>query len=180
MNKKNINNLIVSEHKLHPKAELVDYYKLFFQGTFGPEHIIRETGSALDFLKNELAQNETYGPELYQNISFLNNFFRVNLKIVKDGSIALSDYFEGFLRSRELTKQISWNEWLNEWKKIKEIIYAKKIIPDFSLQEKFLQIKIEQQEPVSHSNSYKIKYHPHYRLFSEKEFLKLNLKSPKK
>ena len=49
-----IQNAIMEEMNLHPEARLVDIYKFFFQGTFGPWHIISDNQSALNYLQNEL------------------------------------------------------------------------------------------------------------------------------
>jgi len=42
-----IQNAIQEEMQLHPEARLIDIYKLFFQGTFGPGHLIHDKQSAL-------------------------------------------------------------------------------------------------------------------------------------
>ena len=63
-----IRKLIKSEFELHPKAQLKDYYKLFFQGTFGPGHIISSRSSARKFLQNELEETSIFEERDYQNI----------------------------------------------------------------------------------------------------------------
>jgi len=62
-----INGLIKSEFELHPKAQLIDYYKLFFQGTFGPGHIISNKESAIKFLKNELDESPVFEEKVCNN-----------------------------------------------------------------------------------------------------------------
>ena len=41
------------ELDLHPAAQLVDLYKLFYQGTFGPKHIMEDQAVALRFLAED-------------------------------------------------------------------------------------------------------------------------------
>ena len=172
-----IKKLISEEFQLHPKAELIDYYKLFFQGTFGPEHIIQNLNSAYNFLKIEIENNTIFEKEFYQNISYLNSFYRVNLSTVKKGIISLDELFHAFLNSRRLENTISEKEWLEEWNSILKIILEMNIpIKNLKNQIECLQKKINDNELCfHHSKIYKEKYHPHYRIISHKEFDKFKI-----
>ena len=46
------------ELDLHPEARFDDIYKLFYQGTFGPKHIMEDQEVALRFLAEEIDCDE--------------------------------------------------------------------------------------------------------------------------
>jgi len=174
MKEKIIKKLISDEFHFHPEAELIDYYKLFFQGTFGPEHIIPNPESAYNYLKIEIENNTIFEKEFYQNISYLNYFYRVNLWIIKDGIVSIDEFFNAFLNSRKLENIISEKEWFEEWNFIQQkIIELNSPLKNLKDQIETLQKKIKDNNfCFHHSKIYKKKYHPHYRIISQKEFFK--------
>ncbi|MBT4575288.1 MAG: hypothetical protein HOB92_02350, partial [Candidatus Cloacimonetes bacterium] len=98
MQNEEIIKLINSEFTLHPRAQLIDYYKLFFQGTFGPGHIISDKNSVIEFLKNELDKSTIFEEKDYQKISYINDFYRVNLNVINEGMISFDDFVDAFLK----------------------------------------------------------------------------------
>ena len=169
-----IEELINSEFKLHPKAQLIDYYKLFFQGTFGPGHIISSKSSARKFLQNELRESSIFEEIDYQNISYINKFYRVNLNVINKGKISFDDFLDAFLQSTELKNEISFEEWIEEWKNIEKQIFMMKIpIENIKQQSSELLEIIKNEQLVSHSNIYRANYSPHYRLMNTKQFQRI-------
>ena len=174
MQNKNIVKLIKSEFKLHPKAQLIDYYKLFFQGTFGPEHIISNKNSAIEFLKNELEESPIFEEIDYQNISYINEFYRVNINIINKGMITFDDFMDAFLKSAKIEKEISYKEWLEEWGNIENQILLMKIpIENIEQQSSELWNIIKNEQIISHSNIYRSTYFPHYRLINAEQFKRI-------
>ncbi len=166
-----IKKLINSEFELHPKAQLIDYYKLFFQGTFGPEHIISNKTSARKFLKNELEESSIFEVTDYQNISYINNIYRVNLNIINRGIITFDDFLNAFLMSANIENEISYKKWLIHWENIEHQIFIMKLpIDNIEKQSAELQKIIRKKQLVSHSNIYRTSYSPHYRLISSEQF----------
>ena len=169
-----ITELIISEFKLHPKAQLVDYYKLFFQGTFGPEHIILNKSSAREFLQNELEESSIFEKKDYQNISFINEFYRLNLNVINKGIISFDDFLDAFIKSVELINEMSYEEWIEEWNNIEKQIFMMKIpIENIKQQSSELQEIIKNEQLVSHSNIYRANYSPHYRLINAEQFKRI-------
>ncbi|RLC55250.1 MAG: hypothetical protein DRH89_08040 [Candidatus Cloacimonadota bacterium] len=166
-----IAELIKSEFELHPKVQLIDYYKLFFQGTFGPEHIISNKSSARKFLQNELEEYSIFEEIEYQNISYINKFYRVNINVINKGMITFDDFMDAFLKSAKIEKKISYEEWLIDWKNIEQQILLMKIpIENIEKQSAELWKIIEDKQLVSHSNIYRKTYSPHYRLINAEQF----------
>lgn len=169
-----IRKLIKSEFELHPKAQLKDYYKLFFQGTFGPGHIISSRSSARKFLQNELEETSIFEERDYQNISYINEFYRVNLNVINKGIISFDGFLNAFLKSAELINKISYEEWIKEWNNIEKQIFMMKIPIDNIKQRssELLEI-IKNEQLVSHSNIYRETYSPHYRLINAVQFQRI-------
>jgi hypothetical protein len=172
-----IKKIILSEYELHPQATLIDYYKLFFQGSFGPGHFIESEEKARNFLQKELASATSFENHLYQDVSFLGKFYRINLAIIKYQLVSFEDFFEGFIKSSQAAPNLSYDEWLNHWQQIESILKKSSVkITDFDEASHHLSELFEQKNYlVSHSIIYRKKYNPHYRLFSERQFNKLNI-----
>jgi len=170
-----IRKLIKSEFELHPKAQLKDYYKLFFQGTFGPGHIISNKSSAREFLENEIKDSSIFEESDYQNISHFNEFYRVNLNVINKGIISFDNYLDAFLKSVEFKNEISQNEWLEHWGKIEKQIFMMKIpIENIEQQAAELWKIIESKQLVRHSDIYRTAYSPHYRLINAEQLHRIN------
>jgi len=167
--------LLNKEFDLHPKAQLIDYYKLFFQGTFGPAHIIQDKVEAKTSLKNELVAAEEFDVIDKQNVSYLNNFFRVNINLINTNAVTFDTFFDAFLESTTVKIIISYEDWVDHWKRIKQEILNMNIpINNFNEQSAELDKKINKRLIVSHSNVYRSAYNPHYRLISEEQLRILN------
>lgn len=171
-----ITRLIKSEFEFHPKTQLIDYYKLFFQGTFGPEHIISNKSVARKFLKNELEESSVFEEIDYQNISYINEFYRVNLDVINKGIISFDNFLDAFFKSIKLKNKINHSEWMENWKNIEQQIITMKIpINNIEKQSAELWETIKNKQLVSHSNVYRATYSPHYRLISSEQFWRLGL-----
>jgi len=170
-----IKNLILAEFKRHPEATLIDYYKMFFQGTFGPAHLLSNREKAFAYLKNEVENNTEFEELLWQDVSFFNIFFRVNLKIVKENIISVEEFFHLFSDSTKLKKKISAEEWKREWGKISNLILKlklplKNVRQDLELLANAFRDK---KYLFHHSKIYNRIYHPHYRIIGEEQFKKI-------
>ena len=177
MQNKKILNLALSEYKLHPQAALIDYYKLFFQGVFGPGHFIKSKEKARNFLQKELASATSFENHLFQDVSFHDRFYRINLAVIKYQLVSFEDFFESFIKSCQAASMLSYDEWLYHWQQIESIIKKSSVkITDFDEASHYLRKLFKQENYlVSHSTIYQKKYNPHYRIFSERQFNKLNI-----
>ncbi|MCF7793582.1 MAG: hypothetical protein K9N09_09435 [Candidatus Cloacimonetes bacterium] len=165
------------ESDLHPKATLIDFYKLFFQAVFGPGHFIKNEEAAKIFLQQELASAKSFEDYLYQKITCKKTFYRVNLKVVKQKLVCQKDFLQGFLRSSRFKSEISYQDWASEWKQIESFLKKSSLkITDFEEASRQLERNFKNRKYViSHSQIYRESYFPHYRLFTEKEFIKFGL-----
>lgn len=175
MQNEKVNKLIKNEFDLYPKAQLVDYYKLFFQGTFGPQHIIFNKTSAEKALRNEIEKSSIFAENNFQDISYINNFYRVNINVINKGIITFDSFPDAFVKSADVKNKLSYEAWVKEWEYIEKQILALKItMKNFEQQSNELEQIIKNRKLVSHSDIYRNTYHPHYRLINAEQFRRMN------
>lgn len=156
-----IRQIILYHLKKYKEISVVDLYKLLFQASFGPAHAIKDYNSALSYLEEELnlSLTETIS---YEDIGngyvrlYLNNF-TVNdakwiLKLMIDSVDEIRN-IKFFMDAYEITCEILKLEKNNEYlQSFKEFVLK--------------MIKLE-LPAVHHSEVYKEKYNPHYRVIKK-------------
>ena len=161
------------ELDLHPAAQLVDLYKVFYQGTFGPSHIMEDQAVALRLLAEEIDCDE-FDQVLWQDVSYMENFFRINLVIVKNRQILIDDLFRALVASSRIGATLSHDEWKEEWYRIDNVL-RDSLPEEIFTPESSVIVKeaVEGGKLVHHSALYKRSYHPHYRVISREWFERL-------
>ena len=106
-----------------PETQLRDLYKSFFQDRFGLEHLMSDSAKADEYLRYELAhlENENLYPD-YEPTGYKENFYRVNLHLIRSGKIPYDVYFQAFMESAKAFSPISIEKWEKEWNAIESII----------------------------------------------------------
>ena len=176
--KARIEKCVRSELKLHKDAHLLDLYKYFFQDVFGPGHLVSGREGPENYLESELSEAKSFEPFDYQELMYKNQFVRVNLRMIADGTIAKKDLLDAFMQSAKEFKLPEVSEWRKEWTEIAAII--KTGYPDLpGFREESLQIDsllASGDYAVHHSEDYIREYDPHYRIIHRKYFNELILK----
>lgn len=168
---------IQNEYSLHPEAQLRDYFKYFAQSAFGPGHLIKDLKSTRDNLLSELESSDSFDKVMLQKCDYYYPYYRVNLQLIRDKIIDFDDYFNAFIESSACIIPISEYVFKEEWTYISNVLKYEDIIK-CGLEEDSLLIESLLQHNrflCSHSNNYREKYKPHYRLI-HKLFLPENLK----
>lgn len=173
---------------MYPKSTLQDLYKNFFQDYFGPGHIVSDTLSAGTYLNKELFSFAQGTGPYYEPTGYNENFYRVNLSVIKKGFISRDAYFDAFIRSVNNIQTISFEEWKNEWKQIDSIIHTMNLpLANYTKErEKIFSLLEEGKYVMHHSELFSKAYDPHYRIIERDIFLKEILpllpqkRSPKK
>ncbi|PSK81308.1 hypothetical protein [Prolixibacter denitrificans] len=164
------------ELRWHPEARLADLYKNFFQDRYGPGHLVEDVDRAYDYLEREVREAKQFDVPDLLPLGYRQQFFRVNLKLLKEDVIPIEVFFPLFLESAQSVNPPEITEWRAEWNDILEII--REITPalnNFAEDEKALEDQLQKENYVGHhSQVYEKLYHPHYRLldFSRANFLK--------
>ena len=156
----------------YPKSTLQDLYKSFFQDRFGPGHLVNDTSTAGKYLRYELNNSESFHERYYEPTGYENNYYRVNLSVLKDNKISYHKYFDAFLRSVEKIDLDAISEWKEEWSEIESVIISMNLdLENFEEDLKMIHSVLEQGKyAVHHSEIYNSEYQPHYRIIEKKIF----------
>lgn len=155
-----------------PKSTLQDLYKSFFQDRFGPGHIVSDTSAAGNYLRYELKNSENFHEKYYEPTGYENNYYRVNLSVLKENKISYQKFFDAFLRSVEAVSLDDISEWKSEWFEIESVIISMNLdLENFDADLEMIHSILEQGKyAVHHSEIYNSEYHPHYRIIEKKIF----------
>ncbi len=156
----------------YPKSTLQDLYKSFFQDRFGPGHLVNDTSTAGNYLRYELNNSESFHERYYEPTGYENNYYRVNISVLKDNKISYHKYFDAFLRSVEKIDLDAISEWKEEWSEIESVIISMNLdLENFEEDLEMIHSVLEQGKyAVHHSEIYNFEYQPHYRIIEKKIF----------
>lgn len=162
------------QRETYPSSQLRDVYKNFMQDFFGPGHILNDTAAAAGYLRRELAETARFeGPD-YEPTGFRGNFYRVNLRLISEGTIPYSIFFNTFVNSVQSVATPDSAYWMQIWDAIDtEIAHCgwkfENEADDRSEMEK--QFK-EGDFVVHHSEAYNKAVNFHYRIIGREAFEK--------
>lgn len=164
--KKEIKQFINAELKYYPEARLADLYKNYFQDAYGPGHLIPDTTKAGVYLDWEMKQPDWTDTLLVQPLGIHHDYYRINLILVKNGTIPRDTLLLGLMESALLARKPAIDEWKKEWAEVLQIIKKMKPgLPDMASDEKRINEILEKGDVVMHhSQHYEEAYHPHYRI----------------
>lgn len=169
--------------KKYPESSLIDIYKYFFQSRFGPEHLISDSLIALKILQDEIKNDEIKNHKLKPDSLLIEllypekKYVRIDLSLIKERIIPLNLFFTAFLQSAEKHDTVDFENWKNDWNTIAGSLEEANLKVKNFREDK---IKIENALRInrlifSHSQDYKKKYNPHYRVINYKIFEKFLL-----
>lgn len=166
-----IKKAILAELKYYPEAHLRDIYKNFFQDAYGPGHLIPDTTHAGRYLDTELKEpiEDTLK---YQAIGPNNDYYRINLQLVKDGILPRNVLLEAMVESAKLARNPDIETWKKEWETTLSVINKMDLnLPDFNSDKKSINETLSKGNVVMHhSEHYKNTYKRHYRIVHKSVF----------
>ena len=152
--------------KEFPESDLCDVYKFCFQDVFGPAHLNIDSAAAVKNIEGELAKAKTLGGPDYQYVGCEGNYVRVNLRLVKNGTVAASKLGGCLARSTQPPVQMTVEEWRYRWDELEE--EASKLTPrpgHFSLDSQSLNDLLEKGGYAAHhSYTFNSTYNFRYRI----------------
>jgi hypothetical protein len=157
----------------YPQSRVKDLYKSFFQDQFGPGHLVADTAGAGAYLRRELSDCECADSGVaWEPTGWEENFVRVNLSVIKNGSAPYNVFLDAFFRSAQNINAPSLEEWRKEWKEIEAIIRKKApSLPDYESDLAEIEQNLDQGIYMGHhSRVYEETYSPHYRLIRKDIF----------
>ncbi|MDD4429856.1 MAG: hypothetical protein PHF61_00385 [Bacteroidales bacterium] len=166
INRELVHRFIDLELRNYPQASLIDLYKNYFQDAFGPGHLLADMDMAKNYLIKELAQTDYHDTILCQALGIHRDFYRINLCLVKNGTIALDTLLNGMKESSVLARNPELSDWIIEWNQIVSLIQSYKPgIPNLQEDIQTINRNLDKGIIVSHhSQLFTEMYHPHYRI----------------
>jgi len=163
---------VEDEFKHYPEAQLTDLYKNLFQDAFGIGHLIPDTTRAGAYLDWELQQLDWTDTLNYQALGIENDFYRVNLRLIKNGAIPRDTLLVAMVKSADLSRNPDIERWKKEWVEVLQIIKEMKPnLPNLESDEKIIAETLSKGDVVMHhSKHYEETYHPHYRIIHKSIF----------
>ena len=110
-----IRNALEYQRERYPASQYRDVYKNFMQDYFGPGHILNDTVAAGNYLRYELDNSEKFDGPDFEPTGFEGNFYRVNLRLIKDGVITYTTFFEAFVKSVQDIVPPDGATWMKIW-----------------------------------------------------------------
>lgn len=167
-----IRSALEYQREHYPASQYRDVYKNFMQDYFGPGHILNDTLAAGKYLHHVLENSENFeGPD-FEPTGFEGNFYRVNLRLIKEGTIPYEIFFEAFVKSVRGIRPPEGEKWMQIWNEIDNEISA--IGWTFENEEKDREDLSEQFREnnyiVHHSDAFNEANHFHYRIISKEVF----------
>ena len=158
--------------KHYPALQYRDVYKNFLQDYFGPGHILNDTVAAGNYLRYELDNSEKFGGPDFEPTGFEGNFYRVNLRLIKDGTIPYDKFFEAFVESVQGIVPPDGETWMKLWSEIDNEIQSMGLTFENEEQDRTaLAQQFKQGNYIAHhSTAFNEANNFHYRIISKDIF----------
>lgn len=170
-----IEQAVRTELQRYPQATLLDLYKFFFQGAFGPGHMIPEAEAARQYLEEELRASASFDTVRSQPVGYERKFYRVNLRLVHEGFINQQKLLDAFVASANEAATPSLEDWRKEWAEILKVIKGMSLtLANFEEDKNAIAQHLAEGKVIGHhSETFERLYHPHYRVVDQKRFQEL-------
>lgn len=177
---KELSKAVKTEIERYPGQRLIDIYKTFFQGYFGPAHLISDSNQVIEYLKEELKDsNESNCPD-FCALPPNGKYVRANLRLIKQGKVPIELFAKAFMKSARQIEPNDIVKWKATWGEIiAEIEKQNPNLPKFQEDKEYINSVLAKNEyVVHHSEEFITKYHPHYRVITNQQMnvLAKNLK----
>ncbi len=169
-----IRSAIIYQLNEWPESEYRDVYKNFMQDRFGPGHILKDKNAAEAYLRSELDETNLFDGPDYEPTGIRGNFYRVNLRVIKEGKISFESFFDAFVRSTRGVAPVPEDLWRREWSEIAdEINYMELKFTNEAEDKREIEEKLRRGDfVVHHSRRFNESSNFHYRIISRPVFEK--------
>ena len=169
-----IQSYVGRQLELYPKSRLLDIYKSCFQDFMGAEHLVTDRQSVKVYLEHELELTslDELLPWYFEPCGTDSCFFRVSLRVVKEGLVPEDLLLDAFIRSANSDSGHSVESWIIRWRQIEAAIDEMNIgLSNYQNDKNFIDsVLAEGRYAISHSPDYREAYRPHYRIVERSIF----------
>lgn len=150
----------------YPESTLKDLYKTCFQNRFGLGHLMNDSASAAEYLREELKSADESLCDDSEPTGIDGQFQRVSLSVVSKGKLTFEQFLSAFLMSAKDYIPMALDDWKKEWHIIyKEIKRMNLRLPNQKKDAREIKRLLKSGQYASHhSQQYNAAYHPHYRI----------------
>jgi hypothetical protein len=154
------------------KTTQLKNYKPLFQDAYGPDHLIPDTTCAGIFLSRELAHQDWPDTLRFQPTGVEHDYIRVNLLLVKNGTIPRDTLLLAMVKSAPLARNPDIEDFRKEWQKVLEYIEKKyPNMPGLASDQQFIEETLSAGDVVIHySEHYNQTYKRRYRIIHRSVF----------
>lgn len=163
---------LLYQRKNYPVSQYRDVYKNFMQDFYGPGHLLNDTASSARYLRQELETTEKFDGPDFEPTGFQGNFYRVNLSLIKNGTIPYPIFFDAFVESVQGIVPPAPEIWMKIWQEIDDEIRATGwTFPNEDQDRQDLADQFEKGDYIAHhSDIYNRTVNFHYRIISKEKF----------
>ncbi len=163
---------VSSEFATFPESRFVDIYKSFFQDAYGPGHLIPDTTHAGIYLSEDLL-NENWPDTMFWQATGINHdFYRINLVLVKNGTIPRDTFLLAMLESATLARKPEISDFKNQVKELYDAVKKQHPdLPDLEKDKDAIDAQLDKSEVMMHhSEHYLQTYQRRYRIVHNSVF----------
>lgn len=167
-----IHRALLYQKENYPFSQYRDVYKNFMQDYYGPGHILADTAASAKYLQKELRETEIFDGPDYEPTGFNGNFYRVNLRLLADGTIPYETFFDSFVESVQGIVPPDGEEWMKIWESIDREIVKTGLTFENEEQDRqeLAQQFLQGNYIVHHSKAFDDNSNFHYRIISKEKF----------
>ncbi len=153
--------LIRRESYLYRRVELIDIYKLLFQAYYGPTHMDAEFDTIRENIIAEIKSIDQPSTITHHDIGVGKAFVRVGLSDMDPCDMKSIDALAQTILASKLEGGIPWKHWFESWSNAISVVSY--IYPAHQINKLWTDYVLTHRIP-SHSEIYKQKNKPHYRI----------------
>lgn len=161
-----------AEFATFPESRFVDIYKSFFQDAYGPGHLIPDTTHAGIYLSEELQYENWPDTLLWQATGINHDYYRINLVLVKNGTIPRDTFLLAMLESATLARKPEISDFKNQVEELYKVVQQKYPgLPDLEKDKKAIDAQLDKGEVMMHHSEHYLKtYQRRYRIVHRSVF----------
>ena len=163
-----VQSFVNRQLQTYPKSRLLDLYKSCFQDYMGAEHLVSDKQRVKVYLDDELKTTsiDDLMPWNYEPCGIDSNYYRVNIRTIKESVISEDLLLDAFIRSANSSRRPSVDEWNERWHKMIGTIDGMQLnLPQYDKDRQFIDSVLSVGKyAISHSPEYREAYRPHYRI----------------
>ena len=152
----------------YPEAQLRDVYKYCFQDIYGPGHLVIDSAICAQSILGELERVDTADHAFpdYEPCGIEGHYVRVNLRLVKNGTIPLGEFVSLLMRSARVEHPMPLDEWRGQWQTLLTLLRTIQPQPhNFEADAAEIQQLLDSGKYAAHHSArFNAAYHPHYRI----------------